>query len=199
MSQTHKVVAALLLACACAAGLWRPVSSADGPIDPDFKAGDVVESIEVTLDVAADGDDLEEAVALDLGLGFPLWLHPVGRAAEEPAPFGAVSQATTAQAKIKAGTSATFSFALAADPGQDVFRTTPQLLAGLRVGDIARVGFASQGGTNWALAGFDVKINGKAFAAGKPAAKARAAQESAQQKLTELTPKFAALESERVE
>jgi hypothetical protein len=199
MTPTHKRVLVLTVGLLCAAGLWWPLSPADGPKEGDFTAGEPVESIELKLDLAAEGDDLEEPVALDLGLGFPLWLHPVGRAAEEPAPFGAVAQATSAKGKVKAGDSATFSFTLKGDPGQDLFLTTPQLLAGLRVGDIARVGFASTGSSNWAIAGYDIKINGKAFASAKPGAKAKSAQEEAQKKLVELIPKYAKLEGEAAE
>src|SRR5262245_34854527 len=126
----------------------------------DFKADDVVQTLSVKLDVGADGDDLAEPVALDLGLGFPLWLEPVGRKEGEIAPFGAVAQQSTAKDKVAAGSSVTFTFGVAEEAGQDAFQTTKQLMAGVRVSDIARIGFASAGSSNWQLAGYEINING---------------------------------------
>ena len=43
-------------------------------LDPD----DELQTLTVKIDVSDQGEDLNEPVALDLGLGFPLWLYPVG-------------------------------------------------------------------------------------------------------------------------
>ena len=56
-----------------------------------------------------------------------------------------------AKAKIDAKSSATFTFSVKADDGQDALRMTPQLLAGLRVRDIARVGRERRGRRGAAL------------------------------------------------
>jgi hypothetical protein len=130
-------------------------------------ATDLIEKITVKIEVGA-GADLEEPIALDLGLGYPLWLYPVGRKADDPRPRGAIPPQTTAKEKIAAGDSATFTFTTQGDDGQDKFRTSQQLLANTRLADIVRVGFAGKGTNNWVLAGYEVKINDKPFAAGKP-------------------------------
>lgn len=176
-------------ALACLAGAAWTCSTvwADDPPAADFQPNEAVEVIQVRLDVGADGEDLKEPVALDLGLGFPFWLHPAGRGEGQTAPFGAVPQETTAAATVPAGSSATFTFRLAAEPGQDVFQTTPQLLSGVQVSDIARVGFSSRGATNWALAGYEVTVNGKRLAASETVnRKAREAQNAAQSRLAGL-------------
>src|SRR5262245_47184551 len=184
-----------LLAVSLAAGLGWSLLPASRSHSQDFKRTDPVDTIEVKLEVGA-GDDLEEPVALDLGLGFPLWLHPVGRKADDVLPFGAVPQQTTAEAKVAACTSATFTCAVKkGDDGQDGLQPTPHLLAGLRVGDIARVGFSSPANNNWNLAGYEIKINGKVFASGKPKddqpGKAKDAHAAAQKQLTELEGQIA--------
>jgi hypothetical protein len=133
-----------------------------------LRADEPVRSVSVMLTVGAGGDDLRERVALDLGLGFPLWLEPVGARSGEPPPFGAVPQQSSAAAVVRAGADATFTFAAAGDPGQDGLRTTPQLLAGVRVGDIRRVAFAGPGAGDWELAGYEVRVNDRTVAAGRP-------------------------------
>jgi hypothetical protein len=150
-----------------------------------FKANEAVESLTVKIDVASEGASLEEPIALDLGLGFPLWLHPVGRKAGESPPFGAVPQQTTAGARIEPGASGSFTFTLKGEPGLDELQTTPQLLAGVRVSDIARVGFIGPGTTDWALAGYEITINGKTFASAKlgPAKNGAAGDQKPQQAL----------------
>jgi hypothetical protein len=172
------------------------------PQDKPFQPGDAIETVEIKIDVGEAGD-LDEPVALDLGLGFPLWLHPVGRKAGESAPFGAVPQQTTAQNKIGSGTSTTFTFSLKGEDGQDTFQTTPQLLAGLQVQDVARVGFASRGSGDWTLAGYEIKINGKVLASGKAKGdqvlKAKAAQEAARKKLADLELQITPLQTARAE
>ena len=157
-------------------------------IDPN----EVIAKITVTIHVGA-GADLEEPVALDLGLGYRLWLHPVGHKLGEPPPRGAIPQDTTAKNKIAAGESALFTFLATGDPGQDQFRTTEHLLANTRVGDIVRVGFASPGTINWVLAGYEIAINDKPFAAGKPDAKAEDRDPGAK-RLAELAGQMGPLE-----
>jgi hypothetical protein len=147
-----------------ALGLSWSLLRAQLQLAADFTGSDQVETLTVRIDLTADGDELNEPVALDLGLGFPLWLHPVGRAAGETLPFGAFAQTATVAGPVAPGTSATFTFDLNAEPGQDRLRTTSQLLDGIQISDISRIGFASHGGTNWTLAGYDIQINGRPFA-----------------------------------
>ena len=87
----------------------------------DFERGEQVESLTVRIDVGASGDDLKEPVALDLGLGFPLWLHPVGQETGDRVPFGAVPQESDAQKSIPAGSSATFTFQAGRRAGEGRF------------------------------------------------------------------------------
>lgn len=134
-----------------------------GDLTPD----ELVKTLTVTIFTSDQGEDLDEPVALDLGLGFPLWLYPVGWSAGQEVPFGAIAQKATAQSKIQAGSSATFTFDVAGQPGQDVLQTTPQLLAGVRVSDIHRVGLASARASDWILQGYELKINGADFAEDK--------------------------------
>ena len=128
------------------------------------QAGDQVQSLTVKLDVGA-GEAVPEPIYLDLGLGFPFWL--VSGGTPPPVPFGAVPQKSTASGKLPANSSATFTFNLTGDPGQDVLATTPQLLAGVKVGDIRRVGFASLAQQDWELAGFELQVNGQTLHSAK--------------------------------
>ena len=171
---------------------------ADFQLATDREPGEVVQSLTVRIDVGAQGGDLEEPVALDLGLGFPFWLHPVGRGPSETAPFGAVPQETTAGAKVAAGSGATFTFALEGAAGQDVLQTTSQLLAGVQVSDIARIGFASEGSGDWVLAGYEIQINGQTFASNDNVGlKAKEAQDNARFELADLGLQTAPLEQEQ--
>jgi hypothetical protein len=145
-------------------GWGADIGAAGPPLDKNFKADELVTSVSVTLSVGSAGKDLEEPVALDLGLGFPLLLAPVGYDPDGIVPVGAVPQDSTAKAKVAAGKSATFSFSLEGPAGNDVLHTTPQLLAGVRVADIARIGLASPGSTNWVLDGYEITINDRSFA-----------------------------------
>jgi hypothetical protein len=129
-------------------------------------AGDEpVQHLTLTITLDPSGEDLDEPLALDLGLGFPFWLHPVGRASDQLAPFGAVPQQTTATTKIAAGESARFNFSATGDAGPDVLGTTRLLLDGVQVADISRIGLASPRTSNWTLAGYELKVNGKLLAA----------------------------------
>jgi hypothetical protein len=167
-----------------------PAGSADSGLKPD----DPVRALTVRLDVGAGGADLDEPVFLDLGLGFPFWLHAVGRPAGALPPFGAVPQKSDAGVKVAAGSGATFTFRVDGDPGQDVLSTTPQLLSGVRVGDISRIGFACVGRSNWILGGYDITINGQPFASSKaPRPGGDEARAQAQERLGELGKKLDAL------
>lgn len=185
MTRRSKLMWTALLACLGGAA-WGWAAEQSGEPAGEFQPNEAVEVIEVKLEVG-DGEKLEEPVALDLGLGFPLWLHPMGRGEGETAPFGAVPQETTAAPAVEAGSSVTFTFRLAGESGQDVLQTTPQLLAGVRVSDIARVGFSSLGNGNWTLAGYQVTVNGKPLAAGTALSqRAQESQDNARFRLAEL-------------
>lgn len=172
-------------------------ANAELTLSEDFEADEAVESLTVQITVGADGEDLEEPIALDLGLGFPFRLHPVGRAEDETAPFGAVPQLTTASRTVTAGTDASFTFNLAGDSGQDRLQTSSQLVAGVRVSDISRIGFAGQGATNWILCGYDIRINGRPFAANNEVnAAISRVQDAARDRLAELDPEITPIAEE---
>lgn len=137
-----------------------------------FQAGvcsptETIKNITVTLKVGEDGAALDEAVNLHLGIGLPLRLYPLGDASREPAfaLFPQTGSLEEGQHQIEPGGEATFQFAAnPGSPGLDVLNTTPELMAGLKVADVSMLGFASQGKTNWKLAGYSIEINGKPFA-----------------------------------
>ncbi|MEA1951335.1 MAG: hypothetical protein U9N87_08120, partial [Planctomycetota bacterium] len=173
----------VVLACLILSGMFSTSAIADFKMGKELKPADEVKKLSVTITVGKDGGDLQEGVALDLGLGFPLLLEPVGREASQAAEFGAVPQETTAGKKIAAGKSGKFTFTLKADAtgqdkatgqnqaavkdqatGQDQFDTSSQLLDGIRVSDITRIGFAGLGKKKWTLAGYDILVNDKLLA-----------------------------------
>ncbi len=246
----HKT--ALWCAIACVLALF----AANSHLRAEFKKGtklrktDDVRELVVELTVGAGSDELDEPVGLDLGLGFPFWLHPLGRddrleksfsitidnadgdqdfhyyldaesqtvkagdvlkhesdepmlvqfhdgndrvektllngefhvgintetklwdlfpsepsrIEEGPVPFGAIPQLSTAGKTLAPGKSASFTFQLKGDPAQDRFRTSAQLLDGIKVGDISRIGFIGRGQANWILAGYEIHINDELFA-----------------------------------
>ena len=160
----------------------------DRALDP----AEVIAKITVTIHVGT-GDDLEEPVALDLGLGYRSWLHPVGHKSESPPPRGDIPEQPTAKEKIAAGKRPYSAFTATETPEQDQFRASAQLLANTKVGDIARVGFASAGTTNWVLAGYDITINDKPFASGKPNVKA-GERDAANKRLAELAAEMGPLQ-----
>jgi hypothetical protein len=129
-----------------------------------LQSNDAVESIEFTI-LVGPGAELSEPVALDLGLGFPFWLHPIGQDDPQRIPIGAIPQESPGRASVAAGESATFVFRRDGEPGADPLRTSPQLLDGVQVSDIARVGVLSRGSQNWELSGYELKINQQLFAA----------------------------------
>ncbi|MFH1922979.1 MAG: hypothetical protein ABIP48_24205 [Planctomycetota bacterium] len=195
----HTLLAMTLTALVGLAMTWSP-ARADFFLDVDAEPAERIDTLAVQIDVGAEGDDLSEPVALDLGLGFPFWLHPVGRAESEPAPFGAIPQEATVTGGVPAGTSATFTFSAVAEAGQDALQATPQLLAGVQVSDIARIGFAGRGASGWRLSGYRIEINGRLFASNDAVdLAAREAQESARFELAELGMTIAPLQAERAE
>ena len=184
LTRHWKWAAAALLA---ATGIWLVRVAAEVQLGRDFQPNEAVETIRVEIAVAPGGEDLDEPLALDLGLGFPLWLHRLGRVETTAAPFGAVSQRGTAAHAIRAGERAVFEFSVSGEPGLDELRTTPQLLAGVRVSDISRIGFTSQADHGWILAGYAIQINGKPFASNNTVnANGRGKQDEARERLTEL-------------
>jgi hypothetical protein len=179
------------------AALCVAQAGAELTISDDFEADDAVQSLTVQITVDADGEDIDEPVALDLGLGFPFWLHPWGRADGEAPPFGAVPQLTTAGRTAAAGEDARFTFSLDGESGQDQLRTSSQLLAGVRVSDISRIGFAGEGTSNWILQAYEVRVNGKPFVANDDVnAHIQARQETARARLAELDPDISPLTEE---
>jgi hypothetical protein len=108
-----------------------PTIAETKPVGP-LHAEDPVRTVSVTIS-AGNVSDLTERVGLDLGLGFPLWLNPIGSDATRPAPFGAMPQSGPAEPVLKAGGEATFTFAADGDPGGDILHTTRQLLGGVLV------------------------------------------------------------------
>ncbi len=169
-------------------GIWLVRAAGDVQVGRDFQANEAVETIRVEIAVAPDGEDLDEPLALDLGLGFPLWLHRLGRVDTTAAPFGAVSQRGTAAHSIRAGERATFEFSTSGAAGLDDLRTTPQLLAGVRVSDISRIGFTSPADHGWILAGYTIQVNRKPFATNSAVnANGRGKQDEARERLMELS------------
>lgn len=189
-------VETVFLAAGVCALLSFGLLGADLRVGDDFGANESIETLTVQIQLGA-GDDLSEAVALDLGLGFPLWLHPLGHEDGETAPFGAAPQRATSTRTASAGSSITFTFEPAAEAGPDVLRSCSQLLTGVRISDIGRIGFLSRGDTNWVLDGYEIQINGKLFAAHEDlGASVGEAQESARERIDEINLEVVPLETE---
>ncbi len=131
-------------------------------------ADEPVETIKITLGVGTEGAALTEAVDVHLGLGFPLRLYPLGGIKREPS-FGAFPYKSSLEGMattIEPGQMATFEFSAKEDTtGLDALKTSQQLLTDVKCGDLQRIGFASQGRTDWVLAGYKIEVNGKLFAA----------------------------------
>lgn len=174
--------------------------SADFEMGAGLDGPETIETLTVRLTVGAEGEDLSEPVALDLGLGFPLWLQPVGRVEGETLPFGAVAQESDAGETVPAGGTATFTFDVAGGPGQDALQTTSQLLQDVRLSDISRIGFMSQGRSNWTLTEYEIQVNGRVFAANDTVnLGVQDAQEAAVFRLAELNLEIEPLEAEAVD
>ncbi|WP_395739701.1 hypothetical protein [Prosthecobacter sp.] len=163
-----------------------------GALPPD----EPVESIKITLGVGTDGAALSEPVDVHLGLGFPLRLYPLGGVRREPsfAAFPHKSSLDDTTGAIQPGQMATFEFsATGAETGLDALRTSQQLLADVKCGDLQRIGFASQGRTNWVLAGYRIEVNGRLFAAnGKVDARAQERLASSRESLMKILPEYEA-------
>jgi hypothetical protein len=163
-----------------------------GSLPPD----EVVESIQITLGVGTDGAALTEPVDVHLGLGFPLRLYPLGGIKREPsfAAFPFKSSLNEMVTEIAPGQMATFEFsAKEGDVGFDALRTSQQLLTGVKCGDLQSIGFASQGRTDWVLAGYRIEVNGKLFAAnGLVDAHAQQKLASSRESLMKLLPGYEA-------
>lgn len=162
----------------------------------DLPADEVVETIKITLGVGMNGAALSEPVDVHLGLGFPLRLHPLG-GSKHDASFAAFPQKSSLEAggtEIQPGQMASFEFsAQGDDAGLDVLHTARQLLSGVKCGDLQRIGLASQGHTDWILAGYRIEVNGKLFAAhGLVEAKAQEKLAASRDKLMKLLPEYEA-------
>jgi hypothetical protein len=176
------VIVGLAVGC-----LWLIQASADVQVGEGFQPEEAVESIRVQLNIAPGGEDLDEPIALDLGLGFPLWLHRLGRVESPTAPFGAVCERGADAHAVRAGQSATFEFSMTGPAGQDDLRTSPQLLAGVRVSDISRVGFTSKAEHGWIIASYRIEVNGRPFVSNNSvSANGRGMQDAARERLMEL-------------
>lgn len=166
-------------------GVWI-VTAAAQLQTKEFEANEAVESIRVELTVGAGGEDLDEPIALDLGLGFPLWLHRLGRVDSAAAPFGAISQTGTDGHAVQAGQKATFEFNRNST-GLDELRTTSQLLAAVHISDISHIGFTSKADHGWILESYSIRINGKLFHENTSVnANGRGCQDSARERLMEI-------------
>ncbi len=171
--------------------------AADFELEKEFDPNEMIGALTVRLLVGADGEELAEPVALDLGLGFPLWLHPPGRAEGEAAPWGAVPQQSSADRTVPPNSVAEFTFALTGDDGQDELRTSSQLLDSVRISDISRIGFMSRGESKWVIDTYEIEINGRLFARNEGlAASVDAAQTAARERLAELEPLISPLKAE---
>ncbi len=162
-----------------------------------FEADEAVESIEVRIAVDSKGEPLAEPVSLDLGLGFPFWLYPLGHEEGQPPLYGAVPSLTNAKAKLQPGQKVIFTFQNGGEKGLDLLLTSQQLLDGVKVSDISQIGFASRGDGAWALGSYEILINGKPFASMDAIGlDVSVEQKKAQQRLAEIAPIIAPLEAE---
>lgn len=160
----------------------------------NLPAEEAVETIKITLGVGTDGAALNEPVDVHLGLGFPLRLYPLGGLKREPsfAAFPSKSSLQGMAVSIEPGKMATFEFS-AKDNGQglDVLETSRQLLAGVKCGDLQRLGIASQGRTDWVLAGYRIEVNGKLLAAnGTVDARPQEKLATSREKLMKILPDY---------
>ena len=159
-------------------------------------ADEPVESIKITLGVGTEGTALNEPVDVHLGLGFPLRLYPLGGVKREPS-FAAFPHKSSLEGMVNAiqpGQMATFEFfAKGDDAGLDALRTSQQLLSDVKCGDLQRIGFASQGRSDWVLAGYRIEVNGKLFAAnGQVDARAQEKLASSRASLMKMLPDYEA-------
>jgi hypothetical protein len=148
-----------------AATVWMPAAVwAATRQGNDLQPDESIEVIEFTIRIGTEGTALSEPVALDLGLGFPFWLSPLGRG-DEQLPIGAQPQTAPTKTTLEPGESATFIFRRDGEPGSDRLHTTSQLLQDVRLTDVARVGIQSRCSENWELGAYELKINGRLLVA----------------------------------
>ena len=186
MAEINRLSFAVLLTVLVLAGMI-PAKTAAAPIAANLQSDEAVETIRVELLVAAGGEDLNEPIARDLGLGFPLWLHRLGRIEDANAPFGAVPQIGTDAHAIRTGQRASFQFSTTGPDGQDDLNTSAQLLSGVHISDISRIGLASKGEGGWVIEGYTLDINGRVFSSnGAINAKGREIQNAARARLAEI-------------
>ena len=124
--------------------------------------GTAVDTLTIRLKLA-NATSLSEPLALDLGLGFPFWLPPSDALASS-LPFGAIPQATTVGGIGDAGATLEFTFSCRDRSGRDGLRTSPQLLAGIHVSDIARIAFSNGEGECAKVVGYEILVNDKKLA-----------------------------------
>ncbi|MCC7339389.1 MAG: zf-HC2 domain-containing protein [Pirellulaceae bacterium] len=155
----------------------------------EFDRDTPIETIRISIRTGEQAAPLQEPLDVHLGFGFPLRLLEVS----DLSGFAAVPQRSSLRAgssELAPGGDAWFEFAVAPKNfGDDKLRKTPQLLAGLKLKDICKIGFASQGKSDWELAGYTIEVNGKPFAS-NDAVKVRpqTALASDQQTLADLLP-----------
>lgn len=159
-------------------------------------ADEAVETIKITLGAGTKGEPISEPVDVHLGLGFPLRLYPLG-GSERDSSFAAFPQKASLEGgvtEIQPGQIASFEFTVRGDDsGLDILHTSQQLLSGLKCGDLQRIGFASQGRTDWTLAGYRIEVNGKLFAAnGLVDARPQEKLATSRDKLMKLLPEYEA-------
>ncbi len=189
------------LTLALVIGCLPAVNVADEAADlqENFDPNEPVTSITLTITMDASADAVDEPLALDLGLGFPLWLSPVGQTETQAAKFGAVPvHASIATHAVEPGTSASFTFHRDLDgENHDPLHMSARLLAGLRVSDIARVGLCARGMNDWCLQSYGLKVNDKLFALDQNAfARIQDEQALAQISLNELNANILPLEQQ---
>lgn len=148
-----------------------PIAASSSVSDPvsrfrivDFDRDTPIEMIRISIRTGEHAAPLQEPLDVHLGFGFPLRLLEVS----DLSGFAAVPQRSSLSAgssEIAPGEDAWFEFVVASKNfGDDKLRKTPQLLAGLKSKDICKIGFASQGKSDWELAGYTIEVNGKPFA-----------------------------------
>ena len=197
MTRARKIINVITTA-AC---LWSFSAASSTPANSlfadDFEPEESIQSLTISVGIGADGEDLNEPLALDLGLGFPLWLLPTTDEDPSKKRFGAIAQQRSIPNRIAAGESATFSFYLSGPSGHDPLQYTTQLLTDVTISDIARVGFFGADQGKWILAKYEIRINGRLFASNDDVnQKADETRKQAGLRLDALQPEISPLELE---
>ena len=107
--------------------LWLQAFVAGAQPPDELSPNEVVQTVHVEITIGADGEALNETVAMDLGLGFPFWLAPVGETPGSLRGFGAMPRVGAGNS-IAPGATASFEFSANTDSGLDPLLTSPQLL-----------------------------------------------------------------------